>query len=111
MDSIYCHFDNLRNFEHYERTDERKEVKKMKIEIEKEDFVRLAVYASCADLPDEENKCGATLSKIMDSLDENVAGEIAGDMLALRAKIELLNGANVEDLLKAILENMAGDNE
>lgn len=30
----------------------------MKIEIEKEDFVRLAVYASCADLPKEENKCG-----------------------------------------------------
>ena len=32
MDSIYCHFDNLRNFEHYERTDKRKEAKKMKIE-------------------------------------------------------------------------------
>nr|DAT63364.1 MAG TPA: hypothetical protein [Caudoviricetes sp.] len=30
MDSIYRHFDNLRNFAHYERTDKRKEVKKMK---------------------------------------------------------------------------------
>ena len=69
----------------------------MKIEIEKEDFVRLAVYASCADLPKEENKYGMTLTKVMDSLDEDVAGEIASDVLALRARIEMLNGANVED--------------
>ncbi len=84
----------------------------MKIEIEKEDFVRLAVYASCADLPKEENKCGMTLRKVMDSLDKDVANDVAGDMLALRARIEMLNGANVvEDLVKAILEAMTGDDE
>lgn len=83
----------------------------MKIEIEKEDFVRLAVYASCADLPEEENKFEMALRKVMDSLDEDVAGEIAGDMLALRARIEMLNGANVEDLVKTILETMTGDDE
>lgn len=84
----------------------------MKIEIEKEDFVRLAVYASCADLPKkEENKCGMTLRKVMDSLDKDVANDVAGDMLALRARIEMLNGANVEDLVKTILETMTGDDE
>ena len=83
----------------------------MKIEIEKEDFVRLVVYASCADLPDEENKYGATLSKIMDSLDKDVANDVAGDMLGLRTRIEVLNGANVEDLVKTILETMTGDEE
>lgn len=83
----------------------------MKIEIEKEDFVRLVVYASCADLPKEENKCGMTLRKVMDSLDKDVANDVAGDMLALRARIEMLNGANVEDLVKAILEAMTGDDE
>lgn len=30
MDSIYCHFGNLCNCAHYDRTDKRKEVKKMK---------------------------------------------------------------------------------
>lgn len=74
----------------------------MKIEIDKEDFVKLAVYASCADLPDEENKCGVTLRKVMDSLDKDVANDVAGDMLALRARIEMLT--NVEDLVKTILE-------
>lgn len=83
----------------------------MKIEIEKEDFVRLAVYASCAALPKEENKCGMTLRKVMDSLDKDVANDVAGDMLALRTRIEMLNGANVEDLVKAILEAMTGDDE
>lgn len=83
----------------------------MKIEIEKEDFVRLAVYASCAALPEEENKCGMTLRKVMDSLDKDVANDVAGDMLALRARIEMLNGANVEDLVKTILETMTGDDE
>ena len=83
----------------------------MKIEIDKEDFVRLAVYASCADLPEKENKYEMTLRKIMGRLDEDVAGEIAGDMLALRTRIEMLNGANVEDLVKTILENMTGDDE
>lgn len=83
----------------------------MKIEIEKEDLVRLAVYASCADLPKEENKCGMTLRKVMDSLDKDVANDVAGDMLALRARIEMLNGANVEDLVKTILETMTGDDE
>lgn len=83
----------------------------MKIEIEKEDLVRLATYASCADLPEEENKCGMTLRKVMDSLDKEDANAIAGDMLALRTRIEVLNGANVEDLVKTILETMTGDDE
>lgn len=83
----------------------------MKIEIDKEDFVKLAVYASCADLPKEEDKCGMTLRRVMDSLDKDVANDVAGDMFALRARIEMLNGANVEDLVKAILEAMAGDDE
>ena len=83
----------------------------MKIEIDKEDFVRLAVYASCADLPEEENKYEMTLRKVMDSLDEDVAGEIAGDVLALRTRIEMLNGANVEELAKTILETMTEDDE
>lgn len=83
----------------------------MKIEIEKEDFVRLATYASCADLPEEENKCGMTITRIMDSLDKDVADDVASDMLALRARIEVLNGANVEDLVKMILETMTGDDE
>lgn len=82
----------------------------MKIEIEKEDFVRLAVYASCADLPEEENKCGMTLRKVMDSLDKDVANDVASDMLALRARIEVLNlnGASVEELVKAALAAMMG---
>ena len=71
----------------------------------------MAVYASCADLPKEENKCGMTLRKVMDSLDKDVANDVAGDMLALRARIEMLNGANVEDLVKTILETMTGDDE
>ena len=50
----------------------------MIIEIEKEDFVRLATYASCADLPEEENKCGMTITRIMDSLDKDVADDVAG---------------------------------
>lgn len=66
---------------------------------------------SCADLPKEENKCGMTLRKVMDSLDKDVANDVAGDMLALRARIEMLNGANVEDLVKTILETMTGDDE
>lgn len=69
----------------------------MKIEIDKEDFVKLAVYASCADLPDEEREYEKTVSGILHSLDKDVAAEIAGEMLALKVKIELLNGANVED--------------
>lgn len=83
----------------------------MKIEIEKEDFVRLAVYASCADLPEEENKCGMTLRKVMDSLDKDVANDVAGDMLVLRARIEVLNGASVEELVKAMLTAMTGDDK
>lgn len=83
----------------------------MKIEIEKEDFVRLAVYASCADLPKEEDKCGMTLRRVMDSLDKDVANDVAGDMLALRARIEVLNGASVEELVKAMLIAMRGDDE
>lgn len=50
----------------------------MKIEIDKKDFVRLAVYASCADLPEKENKYKTTLTKIMDSLDKDVANDLAG---------------------------------
>lgn len=83
----------------------------MKIEIEKEDFVRLATYASCADLPEEENKCGMTITRIMDSLDKDVANDVAGDMLALRARIEVLNGASIEELVKATLTAMTGDDE
>lgn len=83
----------------------------MKIEIDKKDFVRLAVYASCADLPEEENKCGMTITRIMDSLDKDVANDVAGDMLALRARIEVLNGASVEELVKATLAAMMGDDE
>lgn len=83
----------------------------MKIEIDKKDFVRLAVYASCADLPEKENKYKTTFTRIMDSLDKDVADDVASDMLALRARIEMLNGANVEDLVKAILEAMTGDDE
>lgn len=49
----------------------------MKIEIEKEDFVRLAVYASCADLPEKENKYKTTFTRIMDSLDKEDANAIA----------------------------------
>lgn len=83
----------------------------MKIEIEKEDFVRLATYASCADLPEKENKYKTTFTRIMDSLDKEDANAIAVDMLALRARIEVLNGASVEDLVKTILEAMTGDDE
>lgn len=83
----------------------------MKIEIEKEDFVRLATYASCAVLPEKENKCGMTITRIMDSLDKDVANDVASDMLALRARIEVLNGASVEELVKAALAAMMGDDE
>lgn len=83
----------------------------MKIEIDKKDFVRLAVYASCADLPEKENKYKTTFTRIMDSLDKDVANDVASDMLALRTRIEVLNGANVEDLVKAILAAMMGDDE
>lgn len=76
----------------------------MKIELSKEDFVALAVYASCADLPEEENKYEMTIKRVMDNLNEEEAAEIAGDMLALRVKIELLNGTSAEDVLKAVLE-------
>ena len=82
-----------------------------RIEIAKEDFVALAVYASCAELPEKENRYEMILRRIMDSLDKAVANDVAGDMLALRARIEMLNGANVEDLVKAILEAMTGDDE
>lgn len=83
----------------------------MKIEIEKEDFVRLAVYASCADLPEKENKYKTTFTRIMDSLDKEDANAIAVDMLAWRARIEVLNGASVEELVKAALAAMMGDDE
>lgn len=83
----------------------------MKIEIDKKDFVRLAVYASCADLPEKENKYGMILRKVMDSLDKDVANDVASDMLALRARIEVLNGASVEELVKAALAAMMGDDE
>ena len=83
----------------------------MKIEIDKKDFVRLAVYASCADLPKEEDKCGMTLRRVMDSLDEEDANAIAGDMLALIVRIEVLNGASAEDVLKTIVETIMEDDE
>lgn len=63
----------------------------MKIEIDKEDFVRLATYAACADLPEEEeNKYEMTLRKTIDSLDEDVAAGVAFDILVLGARIEML---------------------
>lgn len=83
----------------------------MKIEIDKEDFVKLAVYASCADLPGKENKYEMTLRRIMDSLDEEEAAEIAGDVLALRAKIEVLNGASVENVVKTIVETITEEDD
>lgn len=83
----------------------------MKIEIDKKDFVRLAVYASCADLPEKENKYKTTFTRIMDSLDKDVANDVASDMFALRARIEVLNGASVEELVKAALAAMMGDDE
>lgn len=82
-----------------------------RIEMAKEDFVALAVYASCAELPEKENKYEMILRRIMDSLDKDVAGEIAGEMLALRFKIELLNGTSAEEVLKAILTAMMEDDE
>lgn len=78
----------------------------MKIEIDEKDFVKLAVYASCAALPKEENKCGMTLRKIMDSLDKEDAAKITIDILALRAKIALLSGVNVEEVVKTLMEPM-----
>ena len=76
----------------------------MKIEIDKEDFVKLAVYASWAYLPDEEDKCEMTLRKIMDSLDKEDAAKITIDILALRTKIALLSGVNVEEVVKTLME-------
>ena len=49
-----------------------------------------------------------TLRKVMDSLDKDVANDVAGDMLALRARIEVLNGASAEEVLKATLTAMRG---
>lgn len=78
----------------------------MKIEIDKEDLVALAVYASCADLPEKENKYEMTIRRIMDSLDEEDAAEIAVDMLALRARIDVFNGASAKDVLKTVVETI-----
>lgn len=79
----------------------------MKIEIDKNDFVKLAVYASCAYLPaEEENKCEMTLRKVMDSFDKEDANAITVDILALRTKIALLNGANAEEVVKTLMETM-----
>nr|DAU85708.1 MAG TPA: hypothetical protein [Caudoviricetes sp.] len=83
----------------------------MKIEIEKEDFVRLAVYASCADLPKEENKYEMTFRRVMDSLDKDVANDVAVDMFALRTRIEVLNGTSVEELVEATIAAMMGEDE
>lgn len=78
----------------------------MKIEIDKEDLVALAVYASCADLPEKENKYEMTIRRIMDSLDEEDAAEIAVDMLALRARIDVFDGASAKDVLKTVVETI-----
>lgn len=83
----------------------------MKIELDKEDFVTLAVYASYADLSEKENKYEMTLRRIMDSLDEEDANAIAGDMLALIARIEVLNGASAEDVLKTIVETITEEDD
>lgn len=82
-----------------------------RIEIAKEDFVALAVYASCAELPEKENRYEMILRRIMDSLDKAVANDVAGDMLALRVRIEVLNGASVEELVKAAMAAMMGGDE
>lgn len=79
----------------------------MKIEIEKEDFVRLAAYALYADLSEKESKYEMTLKKIMDSLDEEDTTEIVKDIV----RIKMLNGTNVEEMVKTIVEKMAGDDE
>lgn len=78
----------------------------MKIEIDEKDFVKLAVYASWAYLPDEEDKCEMILRKIMDSLDKEDAAKITIDILALRTKIALLSGVNVEEVVKTLMETM-----
>lgn len=58
-----------------------------------------------------EDKYGMTLRRVMDSLDKDVANDVAGDMLALRTRIELLNGTSVEELVKVMLTAMTGDDK
>lgn len=82
-----------------------------RIEIAKEDFVALAVYASCAELPEKENRYEMILRRIMDSLDKEDAVVITKDMLALKAKIEMLNGKSIEDIVNALLDGMMEDDE
>lgn len=43
----------------------------------------------------------------MDSLDEEDATEIVKDIV----RIKMLNGTNVEEMVKTIVEKMAGDDE
>lgn len=71
----------------------------------------MAVCALYADLPEKESKYEMTLKKIMDSLDEEDATEIVRDMFALRVRIKMLNGTNVEEMVKTMVEKMAGDDE
>ncbi len=47
-----------------------------------------------------------TLRKVMDSFDKEDANAITVDILALRTKITLLNGANVEEVVKTLMETM-----
>lgn len=76
-----------------------------RIEMDKEDFVALAVYASCAELPEKENKYEMILRRIMDSLDKDAAVEIAGDILVKTAELELRHGTSREDLIKETAES------
>lgn len=79
----------------------------MKIELSKEDFVTLAVLASCADLPDEEEEYKKTVGGIIHSLDKDVAAEIAGEMLAKALELEWRHGASRENLIKETAELLA----
>lgn len=79
----------------------------MKIQIDKEDFVTLAVLASCADLPDEEEEYEKVVGGIVRGLDKDVAAEVAGDILVKAAKLELRHGASREDLIKETAELVA----
>ena len=47
-----------------------------------------------------------TLEKIMDNLDKEDAAKITIDILALRTKIALLSGVNVEEVVKTLMETM-----
>lgn len=69
------------------------------------------VVAESAELPEKENRYEMILRRIMDSLDKEDAVVITKDMLALKAKIEMLNGKSIEDIVNALLDGMMEDDE